>query len=55
MPDNARGIAVDLRNPFRSFLAAVIGHTTLQVRATAVHVPGWSSGQYALTALCRQS
>lgn len=55
VPPNARGIAVVVRNPFRSFLAAVIGHAWLEVRAqaTAIYSPGWSSGEYALTALCK--
>jgi hypothetical protein len=55
VPPTARGVAVVVRNPFRSFLAAVIGHAWLEVRAqaTAIYFPGWSSGEYALTALCK--
>ncbi|WP_376791827.1 pilus assembly protein TadG-related protein [Thermoflexus sp.] len=55
VPPNARGVTVIVWNPFRSFLAAVIGHATLRVsaQAIAVYSPGWSSGEYALTALCK--
>ncbi len=55
IPSNARGVAVVVQNPFQSFLAAVVGHGWLRVQAqaTAVYYPGWSSGEYALTALCK--
>ncbi len=55
IPPNARGVRVVVQNPFRSFLAAVIGHTVLRVsaQALAIYFPGWSSGEYALTALCK--
>ncbi|HXF70347.1 MAG TPA: pilus assembly protein TadG-related protein [Thermoflexus sp.] len=55
VPPNARGVTVIVWNPFRSFLGAVIGHATLRVsaQALAVYFPGWSSGEYALTALCK--
>ena len=55
VPPNARGVRVVVQNPFRSFLAAVVGHAVLRVsaQATAIYYPGWSSGEYALTALCK--
>lgn len=55
VPPNARGVRVVAQNPFRSFLAAVIGHANLRVsaEALAIYFPGWSSGEYALTALCK--
>lgn len=55
VPPNARGVRVVAQNPFRSFMAAVIGHANLRVsaEALAIYFPGWSSGEYALTSLCK--